>query len=287
MTTLIIGCGATGLRVAARAVAAGEYVVGVVRSFESAPRVRAVGARALCVDFDHEQPALPSCQRLIYSLPPPRQGSEDTRLSRVLACLPAKPEYIVYLGTSGVYGDCQGAWVDETRPPAPDTERPQRRLSAEKQMRQWASQAVLLRIAGIYGPGRLGAERVMAGYPILAETDSGWSNRIHIDDLANIVWLLAQCQPRHRLYNVSDGYPVKQAWLAKALADGLGVAMPPSISWDEARRQFSSIRLSFLSASRRLSNRRLLTDMGYQLLYHDYRQGIAASLEAEQSEKSG
>lgn len=281
VSTLIVGCGDTGLRVAARAVAAGETTMGVIRSEASAARVRSVGAASCRVDLDGPIETLPACRRLIYSAPPARTGDTDERMARVLAAMPDVPAHVIYISTSGVYGDCGNDWVDETRPVAPATARARRRVEAERRIAAWAAQAAILRAPGIYGPGRLPIDRVSAGEPVLADAAGGWTNRVHIDDLAGMVWRVASRQPSHGIYNACDGAPTRREAYYDTLADLLGVPAPPQIDWAEACERFSTLRLSFLAESRRLSNDRLLADTGYQLLFPDYRDGLVASLRGE------
>lgn len=281
VSTLIVGCGDTGVRVAARAVAVGESVLGIVRSEESARRVRSVGAAARCIDLDRAVGPLAACKRLIYSAPPQRDGDNDERMGRVLAGLPGVPDHVVYISSSGVYGDCGDDWVDESRPVAPSTARARRRLSAEQRIVAWAGHAVILRAPGIYGPGRLPVERVLAGEPVLADAAGGWTNRVHVDDLAGMTWRVATASPAHAVYNACDGVPTRREAYYDSLAERLGVAPPPKIGWDEARERFSAMRLSFLAESRRLSNARLLADTGYRLVFPDYRKGLEASLRGE------
>lgn len=281
MHNLIVGCGDTGVRVAARAVAAGERVTGVVRSADSAARVRGVGARALVLDLDRDALSLPACDRLFYFAPPPRDGEADTRMQRVFDALEHTPAHAVYISTSGVYGDCGGAWVEEDRAVNPQTARAVRRVDAETRVRVFCAAAVVLRAPGIYGPHRLPVERVQAGTPILNDADGGWSNRVHIDDLAEVAWRAGACEWAHAVYNVSDGNPTPLGAFYDALADMLSCTSPPRISWAEAERQFSAMRLSFLRESRRLSNRRLLADSGYRFLFADFRDGLSSSLRAQ------
>lgn len=281
MHSLIIGCGDTGVRVAARAVAAGETVTGVVRTDESAARVRAVGARALQRDLDQDPLDLPACDRLFHFAPPQRQGTIDTRTARVLGALAAVPQHVVYISTSGVYGDCAGDWVDEDRPVNAESERARRRVDAEGQMLGFCADATVLRAPGIYGPNRLPLQRVRDGTPILDDADGGWSNRIHIDDLAAIAWLAGTQHLPSRVYNASDGHPTRLGVYYDALAGMLDVEPPPRISWAQAEQRFSAMRLSFLRESRRLSNRRLLADSGHVFSFADFHAGLAASLRAE------
>jgi len=279
--SLIVGCGDTGIRVAARAVAAGERVTGVVRSADSARRVRAVGAHAIAADLDEDAVSLPACDRLFYFAPPQREGDTDTRMPRVLALLDAPPAHAVYISTSGVYGDCGGEWVDEDRPVNAESARARRRVDAERQMLDWCDHATILRAPGIYGPNRLPVDRVRDGTPILHDADGGWSNRIHIDDLAEIAWQAGCHHWAHRIYNATDGHPTPLGVYYDTLAQLLDVASPPRITWAEAQTQFSAMRLSFLRESRRLDNRRLLADSGLRLTFADFRDGLAASMRAE------
>jgi Nucleoside-diphosphate-sugar epimerases len=281
MNTLIIGCGDTGVRVAARAVAAGEIVTGVVRSEQSAQRVRAVGAHALRLDLDAGTLVLPACDRLFYFAPPPREGVVDSRMVRVLATLSDVSAHAVYISTSGVYGDCAGDWVDEDRRVNPESERARRRVDAERQVLAFCAHATVLRAPGIYGPNRLPVQRVLDRTPILDDADGGWSNRIHIDDLASLAWLAGTRGMPGCVYNASDGHPTRLGVYYDALAAMLGVEPPPRISWAQAEQRFSAMRLSFLRESRRLSNRRLLADSGHVFSFADFRDGLAACLRAE------
>ena len=283
MQTLIIGCGDTGVRVAARAVAAGDTVTGVVRSDASAARVRAVGAHARILDLDNDPlDDLPHVDRLFYFAPPPREGTVDTRMARVLDALAdSMPQRAVYISTSGVYGDCGGAWVDENRPVNAESERAKRRVDAETRMLAYCGHACILRAPGIYGPNRLPIQRVLDGTPILDDADGGWSNRIHIDDLAGIAWLAGTRAMPHSVYNACDGNPTGLGVYYDTLAHMLDVAPPPRISWAQAQARFSAMRLSFLRESRRLTNQRLLADTDYVFSFADFRDGLAASLRAE------
>ena len=281
MHSLIVGCGDTGVRVAARAVAAGDTVTGVVRSQASAARVRAVGATAQVLDLDTDTLDLGACDRLFYFAPPQREGESDTRMARVLAALDSAPAYTVYISTSGVYGDCGGDWVDESRPVNAESERAKRRVDAESRIVAFAPQARILRAPGIYGPNRLPIDRLREGTPILDDADGGWSNRIHIDDLAAIAWLAGSQSLSHNVYNASDGHPTGLGVYYDTLAHMLDIAPPPRISWAEAEQRFSAMRLSFLRESRRLSNQRLRDDSGYEFAFADFHDGLAASLKAE------
>ena len=157
---LIVGCGDIGLRIARALQADGLSVSGLVRSRASRRRLAARGITPWIADLD--EPAtlrdLPlEGLRVYYLAPPPAQGRRDTRLRAFLQAVSGgSPRRIVYISTSGVYGDCAGAWVDETRPPTPQSERAARRLDAERALAAWArgsgGEQVVLRVGGIYGP---------------------------------------------------------------------------------------------------------------------------------------
>jgi len=282
MHSLIVGCGDTGVRVAARAVAAGDRVTGLVRSEDSARRVRAVGARAQALDLDGDALELPACDRLFYFAPPPREGAADSRMQRVLDALGAPaPAHVVYISTSGVYGNCDGAWVDESRPVNPETDRARRRVDAEARIHAFCAHAFVLRAPGIYGPNRLPVDRLRAGTPIVADDEASWSNRVHIDDLAAIAWEAGNAHWPHTVYNVSDGQPTTPGMFQDTLATMLDLPPPPRIGWAQAEQEFSGMRLSFLRESRRIDNRRLLADTGYTFVFGDFRRGLAASLRAQ------
>lgn len=276
---LIVGCGDTGRRVATQWLAQGAHVSGWMRTPASAARLRQLGAHPQVVDLDADVPRPCPADIIYYFAPPPRQGDSDTRLDSFLAALGNQwPQRLVYISTSGVYGDCAGAWVDETRPVNPQTPRALRRVAAEHSLAAWPGNWVVLRTPGIYGPQRLPLAKVRAGEPVLRDADCGWSNRIHIDDLANIAVLAATRGPAQCIYNASDGTPTKMAAYYRELARLLEVTPPPEIDWHQAQAQFSSMRLSFLAESRRLDNRRLVKALELRLRYANLRDGLVASI---------
>src|SRR5512143_4185497 len=212
--SFIVGCGDIGQRVARLWRVRGLPVRALARSKGSAERLRTHGIEPVSGDLDLPETlgdfALAG-QALYYFAPPSESGEDDPRVAAFLAVLERQPlpEVIVYLSTSGVYGDRQGAWVDEETPPAPQTARARRRLYAENILRQWGRQrgvpVVVLRVGGIYGPGRLPIERLQQGLPVLHEAECGYTNRIHADDLAAICVAAAEFGKDDRIYNVSDG----------------------------------------------------------------------------------
>ena len=190
------------------------------------------------------------------------------------------PERVVYISTSGVYGDCGGAWIDEDWPLNPISERGKRRLAAELILRGWSDRTgipvVILRVPGIYGPGRLPVERVRQGVPVLFEADSPYSNRIHADDLALACCAAARRGHAGQAYNISDGHPTTMTDYFWRIADRYGLKRPPAISLAEARQVLSPNMLSFLEESKRLDNRRMLDKLQVTLQYPDLASGLEA-----------
>jgi nucleoside-diphosphate-sugar epimerase len=284
MGVTIVGCGDIGTRVALAYAAEGVPVTGFVRSKQSVERLRDAAIDALQIDLD--QPLVVKDKLdsswLFYFAPPPPRGEVDSRVGHFIEQLKegALPQKVLYLSTTGVYGDCQGAWVDETRPPAPTTDRAKRRLDAEQRWLTWREQTgrgvVILRVAGIYGPGKLPVERLRRGQPMVAEADAPITNHIHSLDLVKIARIAMQRGVPGEVYNVCDGVPEPMTRYFNRVADFIGLPRPPVISLAQAQQQLSPGMLSYLKESRRLSNRKLLEELGVELDYPDLQKGLAA-----------
>ena len=288
MCTLIIGCGFLGRRVAGRCLTAGDRVRGLVRSPASAEELSRRGIEPVVVDLDRGLPAgfaLPAGGKIFYFAPPPSQGNQDPRVANLLSTVRGQknPPRIVYLSTTGVYGDCAGAWIDETRPPAPKADRALRRWDAEQRFRAWRQAAgwelVILRVAGIYWPGRLPLERLRKGLPLIREQEAPFSNRIHVDDLVNVCTAAMQRGGDGEVYNVSDGHPSTMTDYFTRLADVAGLPRPPQIPLSEGEGSLSAGMLSYLRESRRLSNKKMLRELGIRLRYPSLQSGLPACFE--------
>lgn len=284
----IAGCGYVGRRLARHYLQQGIAVTGIVRSVKSGDSLAAEGIEPLVVDLDALddsvmlQLATPSC---FYLAPPPPEGGQDPRIRKFLQALGAHPVpgRIVYISTSGVYGDCEGAWIDETQPLRPETPRARRRADAEAALHEWGQRQgnsiVILRVPGIYGPGRLPLDRLRKNLPVLREADSPFTNRIHVDDLvASCIAAMARGQPG-AAYNVSDGHPSNMTDYFKRIADWAGLPRPPEVSRDEAQQVLSPGMLSFLKESKRLVNRRMIGELGVELRYPDLESGLSSCFE--------
>jgi nucleoside-diphosphate-sugar epimerase len=283
----VIGCGDVGSRVARACLAQGEQVIGWVRTEASVKRLEGLGIPALRADLDDSRDELVTLkgQRVFYFAPPPPSGREDTRVARLLKYCreTGSPRRVVYLSTTGVYGDCRGQWVDESRPPAPQVDRAHRRLHAERCWRHWSEttggELVILRVAGIYGPGKLPVKRLQSAQPMVGEAESPITNHIHSLDLVRICQAAMQRGGNGEVYNVSDGHPGSMTGYFNQVADFLGLARPPVISRAEAEQRLSPGMLSYLGESRRLSNRKLLEDLQIELLYPTLAEGLPACLD--------
>ena len=280
---LVLGCGYTGRRIAAKIRAYGGKVTATVRTPESAGTLAAEGIAAICTDLDEPPlPALPLAgAHVFYLAPPPGAGTTDPRMSRFLeSCGNKQPARILYFSTSGVYGDCDGAWIDEKRPVAPAADRARRRLDAEEQLRAWHAdghgELVILRVAGIYGPGRLPLERLRRRLPLVAEREAPFTNRIHVDDLVDVAVTAMERAPDGAIYNACDGHPTTMNDYFNRVADLAGLARPPVVPLAEAPEALSAGMLSYMQESRRISNRRLLDELGITLTYPILSEGLAS-----------
>jgi nucleoside-diphosphate-sugar epimerase len=285
---LIAGCGYVGLRLA-RALLPRGPVVALTSTEETARRVGALGIDAIAWNLDDAEAGVPkgfgAPTMIYYLVPPPASGTTDPRLKRFLARLPSPPARILYVSTTGVYGDAGGALVDEDSPPNPGSERASRRVDAEQSLRQWCRRHAvpwtILRVPGIYGPGRLPLERLKRGEPMIRHSEAGFSSRIHVDDLV-AACLLAGSAPKavDRVYNVTDGNSASMTEYFERVATLSGLPPPALVSRDEAQRVLSPGLLSYLSESRRVDSRRIREELGFAPRFHDLRLGILSSLPA-------
>jgi nucleoside-diphosphate-sugar epimerase len=281
---LIIGCGDVARR-ALPELQRRYRVTALVRSPD--PVLDAAGVGQIAGDLDDAAslaPLVGRAARIVHLAPPCAGGTLDTRMRSVLAALAPRgrgamlPRRFVYLSTSGVYGDCAGEWVDETRPPNPQTERAMRRLDAERALGDWGErnqvEIAVLRVPGIYASERLPLERLARGTPALRPEEDVYTNHIHADDLAGIIVAALESARARGVYNASDDGPMKMGDFFDFVADRAGFARPPRISREEAARLLPPELLSFMSESRRLSNRRMKAELGVRLRYSTVRDGV-------------
>jgi nucleoside-diphosphate-sugar epimerase len=278
---LIVGCGDVGLRVA-RALPSRVRILALTSSPERAPALRAVGITPLLGNLDHPSTLARLAglaSRVIHLAPPPtdneKQWWRDPRTQRLVQALRKRtlPHSLVYGSTSGVYGDCQGDWVAETRTVAPHTPRAQRRVDAEQSIRLLGRAGVrssILRIPGIYAADRDGGTprtRLLKGTPVLQSADDVYTNHIHADDLARACLAALWRAKAQRVYNVSDNSQLKMGDYFDQAADLYGLGRPPRVARSSAQDQLPLMLLSFMSESRRLLNTRMLQELGVRLRY--------------------
>ena len=189
---------------------------------------------------------------------------------------------MVYGSTTGVYGDCQGAWVTETRATHAHTDRAQRRLNAEQWIRLWGASGVLrasiLRVPGIYALDREGGtprERLMRQTPVLCPEDDVYTNHIHADDLALAFWLSVWRNKPQRVLNVNDDTQMTMGAYVEWAADLWGLPKPKRITREEAKVQLSTMLMSFMSESRRMDNTRMKIELKLKLRYPTIKEGLS------------
>jgi nucleoside-diphosphate-sugar epimerase len=188
--------------------------------------------------------------------------------------------WIGYLSTVGVYGDHKGAWVDETTPPNPVSERSRQRLSAEDAWRAFGARShkrvQIFRLAGIYGPQRSAIDRLQAGTAQRIVKPGQVFNRIHVDDIAAALEAAIGGRGTRQIYNVADDEPAPPQDVILFAAELLHMAPPPEIAFKDAR--LSLMAKSFYVENKRVSNRRLIEDLGISLKFPSYREGLLAIL---------
>lgn len=282
---LIVGAGDVARRL--MPLVANRFRVFVLlRSADKAPSWRAAGAIPIAGNLDDRRSlarAAAVAQWVVHLAPPPSSGDADPRTEALLAALRSRrslAQRLVYISTSGVYGDCAGAVVTETRKASPATPRARRRVAAERQVRRFAKtrRACVLRVPGIYAADRLPLSRLQAGTPALRAEDDVFTNHVHADDLASAVRSALLRGRSGRVYHVVDDSAQKMGDYFDAVADSFRLARPPRVSREEAARQIDPGMLSFMSESRRLDNRRMKRELRLRLRYPDTAAGIAAAL---------
>lgn len=288
---LIIGCGDIGLRVA-RLLHGRANVMALTSSSPRVAQLRAHNIMPLLGNLDNAatlRRLAGLATQVVHLAPPP---SDDPHLKtdpRTLAVLRAlrlrsAPRAVVYGSTSGVYGDCQGQWINETRPVNPATPRAYRRVDAEAQLRWFGRSADvsvhILRIPGIYAADRDGGTpraRLAKGSPVLQASDDVYTNHIHADDLARACLAALRRGKPQRITNASDDTDLKMGDYFDLAADLYGLSRPARVSRTDAAALLPAMQMSFMSESRRLHNQRLKIELRLRLLYPHVSAGLAAS----------
>ena len=269
---LIVGCGDVGSRVLA--ILGHRFrVFALTHSAGRLSALRAAGAIPVLADLDRRESLFRLAglaPTVVHLAPPPATGIIDTRTRSLVRAL-GHVERFVYISTSGVYGDCADAFVDETRPVAPQTSRAARRVDAECVLRKWARESgarlTILRVPGLYGADRLPLARLAARTPALIENEDVYTNHIHVDDLARIaVAAIMRGAPQRVIHAVDDSAMKMGDWF-DLVADAHGLERPPRVSREALAALVSPNLLTFMRESRRLSNDRMKIELGIALNY--------------------
>jgi nucleoside-diphosphate-sugar epimerase len=294
-TRILFGCGYLGGRVAKLWRDAGDHTVAFTRQDDPTPAMIEAGTYTAQADVTKPAsldrlattPALGGkpAESLLYAVGYDRSAGSDIHavyaggLKNVLAALPATVARAIYIGTTGVYGSAGGAWVDETTPPDPQRDGGKASLAAEHVLaaHPLGRRSAILRLAGIYGPGRVPyLDKLRAGEPIAAPS-AGWLNLIHVDDAAQIVvavdlWLaIRKGEDGPHVFCVSDGAPVQRSDYYAEAARLIG-APPPRFTNPPPDAPVAARAAS----DRRVSNAKLIGQLGVNLTYPSYRKGLAA-----------
>jgi nucleoside-diphosphate-sugar epimerase len=279
---LLIGCGDVALRTFP--LLHRHYrLYALIRNPSYSAKLRALGVMPVIADLDHRaslQRIAGLAEAVLHFAPPAPQAASDMRTRHLLAALSTGelPQQMVYISTSGVYGDCGGRYVSETTPLNPQTNRALLRVDAEQQIRAWAKRnavcASILRVPGIYAGDRLPLDRLRAGAPAIRVEDDSCSNHIHADDLARCVVAALRHGKPNRLYHTVDEDEMKMGDYFDAVADAFQLPRPPRLSRAEVQCQVSPMMWSFMNESRRLTNTRMKLELKVQLRYPTVRDAL-------------
>jgi nucleoside-diphosphate-sugar epimerase len=284
---LIIGCGDV-MRRALPQLVRRWHVLALVRQCD--PQLAALGISQIEGNLDQPD----TLRRLsgiadavIHSAPPPTQGKTDTRTRNLIATLKrgkSLPRQLIYISTSGVYGDCGGATVSETRAVAAQSARAARRVDAEQRLRQFGREpgrhcrVSILRAPGIYAADRLPLERLRQRLPLIIQAEDSYTNHIHADDLGRACSAALVRGRANRVYNINDDSSVAMGDWFDALADAFSLPRAPRLPRAEVRRAVPPMQWSFMNESRRLDNTRMKRELQLRLRYPTVSAGIAAAL---------
>ena len=277
-TLLSLGHGYSARALARRLIPQGWRVIGTTRKAEKAEALRAEGVEPLLWPGDLG-PALAEATHILCSAAPDAQG--DPFLRAVPGIAGSKAVWVGYLSTTGVYGDHEGGWVDETTPLTPQSDRGRQRVVAERQWLETGLPVHIFRLAGIYGPGRGPFEKVRDGSARRIIKPGQVFGRIHVDDIAQVLEASIRQPNPGAAYNVCDDNPCPPQDVISYAARLLGLPEPPAVAFEEVAPTMTPMALGFYSESKRVRNDRIKDELGVRLLYPDYPEGLAALLAEE------
>jgi nucleoside-diphosphate-sugar epimerase len=293
-TLLIVGCGDIAMRTVS--LLRPHYrIFGLYRNLDSFNQAHLQGIIPIHGDLDDRSTLARLAgiaQVVLHLAPPPNYGSRDTRTAHLLSALTLQtrrhqgilPQRLIYISTSGVYGNCDGAFVDEVHPVSPGNDRALRRIDAEKQIRRWGirnhKSVSILRVPGIYAASRLPLARLRAGHPTLLEEEDSFTNHIHADDLAQIIYAALRYAKPGRVYHATDDSQLKMGEYFDLVADQFHLPRPPRITRAEAKVRISPSMMSFMNDSKRLRNNRIKKELYVKLRYPTVFDGIKAKFQS-------
>lgn len=293
-TVLIAGFGDIGERVA-RLLSPSHGVMALIRNPDRQAAVKNAGAQPSLGDLDDVASlgTITGLASTVFHLaPPPNSGADDPRTANLLDALSAGvlPEQVVYISTTGVYGDCKGEWIDESTGVNPESDRGRRRVAAEQRLTVWARnngvKLAILRAPGIYALNRLPLDRIRARTPAIIAAEDSWSNHIHASDLARVAvsayefFQSGVAENPLLVLNIVDDSQLKMGDYFDLVADHFNLDRPPRVSRIDAESQVSTAMLSFMRESRRIRNDKLKATLGFSFNYPtvgDFLAGLAKS----------
>ena len=277
---VVAGCGYTGLKLVKTLKGQANRIISISRTTV----IDVPGIESVNIDLDSAPSTrleLGKNSRVCYLIPPATEGDPESRF-RVFVeqVLTEVPRRVLLISTTGVYGDCQGEWVDEKRPINPQTDRAKRRVGVEEYCTGWAEKngvsLAIFRVAGIYGPGRVPVERLRRGIVLPKNRSVGFSNRIHVDDLvtACVAGLIGN---EMGVFNVSDGHPMRYSEYFNLVAEIWGLPGIVERSDGESDSLLSPVMRSYINESRKIDNHKLLDTFPIELKFPRPREGLEAS----------
>ncbi len=284
MTSLLaVGRGYSAKAVAGRFAPQGWRIIGTARGEDGLPAIRSLGYQPVAFSGDDTSPALREALQetthLLLSAPPGTEGDPMLRLHGQDLAVAPKLQWIGYLSTIGVYGDHGGAWIDEATIPTPRSERSRWRLAAEQAWEAFAASrdvpVAIMRLAGIYGPGRNALAKLKSGQERRIAKPGQVFNRIPVEDIANAVEA-AIARNVGGVFNITDDEPATPQDVVAFAAALLGMEPPPLVDWDDAG--LTPMGRSFYMENKRVANARTKEVLGLTLRYPTYREGLRALL---------
>ena len=285
---VVAGCGYTGLKLVKALNAQANRIISISRTTV----IDVPGIESVNIDLDSapsNRLDIGKDSRVCYLIPPATEGDPESRF-RVFVeeVLTEVPRRVLLISTTGVYGDCQGEWVDEKRPINPQTDRAKRRVGVEEYCTGWAEKngvsLAIFRVAGIYGPGRVPVERLRRGIVLPKNRSVGFSNRIHVDDLvtACVAGLIGN---EMGVFNVSDGHPMRYSEYFNLVAEIWNLPGVVERATREVDESLSPTMRSYLNESRKIANQKLLDAFELELRYPHPRQGLMVCCQPDIAEQ--